>query len=150
MSLLPKKLNQGDRIPALSLRDEVNRLFDDFFGGLMLQSSKGDWAPAIDVSETDAQVVVKAELPGMDPKDIDIALLGDSLTIKGEKREEKSERDENYYRMERRYGSFQRSINLPASVDSRKVTAAYKNGVLTITLDKREESKARSIKVKVE
>jgi len=152
MSLLPKKKSdRTDSYPVLSLRDEVNRLFDDFFSGNWLGvPARGQWAPALDVSETDSQVIVKAEVPGMEAKDIDVSITGDVLTIKGEKKEETKKEEQNYHLMERRYGSFQRGISLPTSVDSSKVTASYGNGVLTITMEKKEHSKARNIRVKVE
>ena len=151
MGLLPKKKTETpERLPVLSLRDEVNRLFDDFFtGGFLTTPAKTQWVPALDVSETDTQVIVKAEVPGMDAKDIDVSLTGDTLTIKGEKKEESSTQEQNYYRMERRYGSFQRVLSLPASVDPAKVTAEYKNGVLSIKMERKEHAKARNIQVKV-
>jgi len=152
MSLLPKrKTDRTERYPVVSLRDEVNRLFDDFFsGGFFGMPIRGEWMPALDVSETAAQVIVKAEVPGIDAKDIDVSVTGNILTIKGEKKEETSKEEQNYYRMERRYGSFQRVLTLPAAIDASKVAAGYKNGILTITLDKKEESKGRTIQVKVE
>lgn len=152
MSLLPKRKSEKlERSPVSSLKDEVNRLFDDFFsGGFLTLPSRGEWSPALDVSETDTQIVVKAEVPGMEPKDIDVSITGDTLMIKGEKKEEAEKKEQNYYRMERRYGSFQRVLSLPASVDAAKVNASYKNGVLTIFLDKKEESKGRSIQIKVD
>ena len=151
MSLVPKKKNdQPERYPVVSLRDEVNRLFDDFFsGGFLTMPAKGQWAPALDVSETDSQVIVKAEVPGMDAKDIDVSLTGDTLTIKGEKKEESLKEEQNYYRMERRYGSFQRVLSLPASVDPSKVAAEYKNGVLSVTMEKKEHARPRNIQIKV-
>jgi len=151
MSLMPKRSDKAaDRFPALTLRDEVNRLFEDFFSGSMTPFAKGEWLPSIDVSETDSQVSVKVEVPGMDPKDIDISLMGDTLTIKGEKKEETREKKENYTRMECRYGAFQRVLTLPTPVDQSKVNATYKNGVLKITMDKKEESRSRTIQVKPE
>lgn len=150
MSLLPKRAERTDRFPATAIRDEVSRLFEDFFATTFPQAARGEWMPALDVSESDAQIVVKAEVPGMDPKDIDISLMGDTLTIKGEKKEETTRKGENYTRMECRYGSFERLVTLPASVDPNKINATYKNGVLRVTLDKKEESKARTIQVKGE
>ena len=152
MSLLPKRKNdRTDRSPVLSLKDEVNRLFDEFFsGGFFTLPSKGEWLPALDVSETNTQVVVRAEVPGIDPKDIDVSITGDILTIKGEKREETAKEEQNYHRIERRYGSFQRVLTLPATVEASKVNASYKNGILTIFLDKKEESQGRNIQIKVE
>ncbi|KAB2831966.1 MAG: Hsp20/alpha crystallin family protein, partial [Candidatus Brocadia sp.] len=109
----------------------------------------GTWAPPLDLSETADKVTVKEEIPGMDPKEVDISIQGDTLIIKGEKKEEKEEKGKNYYRMERRYGSFARVVDLPASVDTNKVTAECKNGVLEITMQKKEEVKPKQISVKV-
>ena len=151
MSLVPKKkTDASDRLPMVSLKDEVNRLFDDFFsGGSLTMPLRGQWAPALDVSESDTHVIVKAEVPGMNGKDIEVTLTGDTLTIKGEKKEESSSKDQNYYRMERRYGSFQRVLSLPSSVDASKVAAEYKDGVLSIKMEKKEHSKPRNIQIKV-
>jgi HSP20 family protein len=109
-----------------------------------------EWTPSLDVSETKNNIVVKAEAPGVDPKDIDISLMGDVLTIKGEKRQEKEEKDQNYHRVERSYGVFTRSVRLPQEVQSDKIEASYKNGILKITLPKSEEAKKKEIKIKVE
>jgi HSP20 family protein len=94
-------------------------------------------------------IVVKAEVPGLEPKDIDISLTGGVLTIKGEKKQEKEEKDENYHRIERSYGTFTRSVRVPQEVQSDKIEATYKNGVLKITLPKSEEAKKKEIKIKV-
>ncbi|MGQ3686366.1 MAG: Hsp20/alpha crystallin family protein [Candidatus Loosdrechtia sp.] len=134
-----------------SLQGEMNRMFDRFFKGWDLSElglDTGAWVP-IDLSETADSVIVKAEVPGIDPKEIDISIQDSILTIKGEKKEEKEEKGKTFYRIERRYGSFSRSIDLPASIDPNKVTAEYKNGVLEITLAKKEEVKPKQISVKV-
>ena len=125
-----------------SLQREMDRLFEDFFrrGGLM--------RPSVDVVETDDTVVVKAELPGMEPKDVDISVSGDKLTIKGERKAEKEEKGKTFYRMERCYGSFCRTVELPVSVEADKAKADYKNGVLEITLPKTEQVKAKKIPIK--
>ena len=102
------------------------------------------------VSEAKGDLVVKAELPGIDPKDIDISLDEGVLTIKGEKRQEKEEKQEGYHLIERRYGSFTRSIRLPGEIQNERINASYKNGVLKITLPKSEEAKKREIKIKVD
>lgn len=108
----------------------------------------GGWLPAFDVSETDDEVIVKAELPGMDVKDIDITLTDGLLTIKGERKLEKEDKKENYHRIERRFGSFSRSLNLGASVQADSIEAGYKEGILTVTLPKAEENKPKKIEVK--
>jgi HSP20 family protein len=109
----------------------------------------GEWAPAVDVIEDDDKVVVKAELPGLTDKDVDISVVDNTLTIKGEKKQEEEKKEKGYHRLERSYGMFQRSIMLPASVTSEKAKASFKNGVLEIELPKQEEAKPKQIKVKV-
>ena len=134
-----------------SLRREMDRLFDRFFEGwpfFRISAAGGEWAPAVDVSETAKEIVVKAELPGMDPKDIDLSVRGDVLTVAGERKQEKEEKGENFHRIERTYGSFSRSVRLPAEVDPGKVDATYKDGVLKITLRKTKEAAVKKIEVK--
>ena len=132
------------------LRREMDRLWDDFFGPgrRALRPLEPEWAPAVDVSETADKVVVKAELPGIEAKDIDISLSGDILTIKGEKKSEREEKKESYHLVERSYGSFSRSLRLPAVVDPDKIEAGYKQGVLTVTCPKKEVVKPKAIEVK--
>jgi HSP20 family protein len=126
----------------------MNRVLDNFFNR---EGSCGtDWRPVVDVAETESDIIVKAEIPGIDPKDIDISITGDTLTLKGEKKEEKENTGKSYHRVESSYGSFKRVINLPVSVEVDKVTAEGKNGLLEITLPKKEESKAKKINVRVE
>ena len=134
-----------------TLRDEMDKLWGRFFEEWpSVKSLRGEWAPSLDVSETKQSVVVKGEMPGIDPKDIDISYSDGVLTIKGEKRQEQEEKDENYHVVERRYGSFSRSIRLPHEIQSDKIKASYKNGVLKISLPKSEEAKKKEIKIKVE
>lgn len=134
------------------MRREMDRLWESFFEERprWRVEEAGEWLPSLDLSETKNDFVVKAELPGIDPKDIDISLANDVLTIKGEKKHEKEEKEENYHIIERSYGSFTRSIRLPREVQSDKISASYKNGVLRITLPKSEEAKKKEIKIKVE
>jgi HSP20 family protein len=140
--------------PAVpTLRDEMNRLFDDFFGfapmpGLPLTRWVA-FAPSVDVAETANALVVKAELPGMSPEDVDINLTGNVLTLKGEKKEEREDKEANWYRVERSYGQFQRAFVLPESIDPEKVTANFDKGVLTIEIAKTEAAKPRQIRVNV-
>ena len=148
MSLLPKR--KIDRFAGLTLRDEVSRVFEDFLGERVLGIRPGEWMPALDMSETDSQVIVKAEVPGMEAKDIDVSIAGDTLTIKGEKKEETSKNERNLTQMERRYGFTERSVTLPSAVDQSKIGTSYKNGVLSIAMDKKEPSESRNIQVKVE
>lgn len=134
-----------------TLRDEMDRMWERFLGEWpTVEPFRREWTPSLDVSETKNNIVVKAEAPGVDPKDIDISLTGDVLTIKGEKKQEKEEKDQNYHRVERSYGVFERSVRLPQEVQSDKIEASYKNGILKITLPKSEEANKKEIKIKVE
>jgi len=133
-----------------TLRREMDRLWENFFGERPLTRMwEREWAPSLDMSESKDNFVVKAEVPGIDAKDIDISLTGDVLTIRGEKKQEKEEREEDYHLVERSYGSFSRSVRLPAEVESNKIKASYKNGILNITLPKSEKVKAKEVKIKV-
>ncbi len=139
-----------ENAPA-TFRREFDDLLQRFFG-----AERPDWlsgrgfSPAVDISENDSEVLVKAELPGIDQKDIEVSLSGDVLTIKGEKREEKEEKGENIHRVERSYGSFSRAFTLPCEVKSEAVEAKFKDGVLSLKLPKSETSKKKSIKINVE
>jgi HSP20 family protein len=108
----------------------------------------GTWFPAVDILEGDREVVMKVELPGMEPKDVTIALENDVLTLKGERRAEAELKKENYHRMERSFGAFSRSFALPATLDRDRVTAEFKNGLLTITLLKKQSVKPRTIEIR--
>jgi len=134
-----------------SLRRDMDRLWDRFFGEDIGLMPRGEgWIPSLDISETKDNLIVKTEIAGVDPKDINISITGDMLTFKGEKKEEKEEKDENYHLMERSYGSFSRSVRLPVEVNQDKVKASCKNGVLKITLPKSEKTKAKEVKVSIE
>jgi HSP20 family protein len=132
------------------LRREMDRLWDDYFGSGRrgLQPLPTEFAPAVDIKETADQVVVKAEVPGMEAKDINISVTGEVLTIKGEKKSEREEKEENYHLVERRYGSFSRSLALPAGVDMDKIEAKYDKGVLIVTCPKKEVVKPKAIEIK--
>ena len=134
------------------MKREMDRLWNSFSeGGLRRRTDEdGVWLPSLDISETKNDLVVKAEVPGMDAKDIDISLSDGSLAIKGEKKQEREEKEENYHFIERSYGSFCRSVRLPKEVKHDKVKASFKDGVLKIVLPKSEEAKKKEIKVKVE
>jgi HSP20 family protein len=133
------------------LRREMDRVFDRFFdfesgwGGLEVA---GDWAPKVDLSETKDAFVIRAEIPGVEQKDIQVSLQDQMLTIKGEKTKENEEKDEHYHRMERSYGGFARAMRLPVAVDGSKVTASFKDGVLTVTLPKTPAAKGATIPIK--
>lgn len=140
--------------PFLSLHREVNRLFDDAFRGFGLplaggQAGGGSFVPALmNVSETENEVRVTVELPGVDQKDVDVTLDDDVLTIRGEKRLERKDEKENYHFVERSFGSFQRSLRLPFPVDPDQVRAGFENGVLTVALPKSaQKERARRIQV---
>ncbi len=131
-------------------RREIDSLFDRFFEGWPFETLKGDgqWIPSIDLSETNKEYIVRAEIPGVDPNDFDISLNNNVLTIKGERKHEKETKDEDFHRIERAYGSFTRAIQLPGEVDEDKVKANYKNGVLEIILPKTKEEAVKKIPVK--
>ena len=148
---MARELMKREPLGELSrLRREVDRMWEDFFGprGWGLRPWEGEWAPAIDVSETADKVEIKAEVPGIDPKEINITLTGDVLTIKGEKKSEREETKESYHLVERSYGSFSRSLTLPAAVEVEKIDARYEKGVLTVTCPKKEEVKPKAIEIK--
>ena len=133
------------------LQDRINRVFSNSYGqsddGLL---TSGTWAPPVDIYQTgDHEVVLKAELPDMTREDIDITVDNGTLTIRGEKKFSNEVKEESFHRIERRYGAFSRSFALPQTVDTGKVGAEYKNGVLTVRLPLREEAKPRQIKVDV-
>lgn len=131
------------------LRREMDRFWEDFFGpGPLSQRGVEEWIPAVDVAETPEKVTVKAEVPGIEPKNLDISLVGDLLTIKGEKKSERQETKENYHLVERSHGSFSRALRLPTAVDANKIEAQYEKGVLTITCPKKEVVKPKAITIK--
>jgi HSP20 family protein len=132
-----------------TLQDQFNRLFNEQFRNRTEESAWTSWAPAVDIYETPNELVVKADLPDVNEKDIDVRVENNLLTIRGERKFEKSVSEENFLRVERTYGSFSRSFSLPNTVNAEKIGAEYKNGVLTVTLPKREESKPRQVKVTV-
>jgi HSP20 family protein len=136
----------------MTLQDRMNQVFEQ---GNLAQRSKennlfaGAWAPAVDIYETDQAIELKADLPDLDAKDVDVRVEDNMLFLKGERKFEKDIKEENYHRIERSYGSFSRSFSLPQGIATDKISADYKNGVLKITLPKREESKPKQIQVKV-
>ena len=137
---------------VLGIQDEINRLFDVTLGRLPLERMgllESEWAPAIDVLEDENRVVVRAELPGIAEKDIDISVMDKTLTIKGEKRKSEEKQGKSYHRLERAYGAFHRYVTLPTSVAPDRVRASFKNGMLEIDLPKKEEAKPKQIKLDV-
>lgn len=142
--------------PLLSFQKEINRMFDDLFDGFPLtplrEKGEGFFVPRVNVSETDKEIKVSAELPGMDEKDIEVLLDRGVLTIKGEKKEEKEDQDGNYHYMERSSGSFHRELPVPEGVDHDKINASFKKGVLRVTIPLLPEaqSERKSIPIKSE
>ncbi|HBH62546.1 MAG TPA: molecular chaperone [Nitrospiraceae bacterium] len=141
--------------PFALLRREMDSLFDNFFRGFDIEPFEGRmgvFSPRVDVTENDKEIKISAELPGMDEKDIDVSLQNDMLVIKGEKKEEKEDKGKDYYRMERSYGSFTRTIPLPVEVETDKVEAKFKKGVLSIRLPKTAKAvdETKKIAVKIE
>jgi HSP20 family protein len=142
-------------MPWTPWKKEMERFFDRVFEEMEFPElpkfvMRGEWAPALDLVETKDALVVKAEIPSMEPKDIQLTLQDQVLTLKGEKKEEKEEKDEHYYRAERTYGAFARTLRLPVPVDGSKVTATFKHGLLTITLPKAPAAKGTPIAIKAE
>jgi len=134
-----------------SMKQEMDRLFDRFVATKWDDfPTLGEWCPSMDISETKDSLVVKVEVPGMDQKDIRIALQENLLTITGEKTQEKDEKEERYHRVERSYGAFTRGVRLPVGVDGSKVVATFKNGLLTVTLPKTPAAKGTTIPIKTE
>lgn len=132
-----------------TLQDQVNRLFEGSLPRRSDQSALTTWAPAVDIYETENELVLKADLPDVNENDLDIRIESNILTIKGERKFEEKVKEDNYLRVERTYGSFSRSFSLPSTIDSSSVKAEYKNGVLAVGLPKRAESKPRQVKINV-
>ena len=133
-----------------SLQDRVNRLFQDFTPGREDElMATGSFVHPVDVYEDEHAITLKLEVPGVEQKDIDVRLEENTLTIRGERKFEKEEKEENFHRIERRYGSFSRSFTLPSSVDPEQCHAEFENGVLKVRLAKRAEAKPKQIKVNV-
>jgi len=143
-------ITRRDQSRGVTLQNEVNRLFDDSFSrDLSGHADLATWAPAVDIYETENELVVKAELPDFQDKDIDVRITNNTLTIRGERKFETGVKEENYLRIERAYGSFMRSFSLPNTVSAENIRADYHNGVLTLHMAKREESKPKQIKISV-
>jgi len=144
LQLVPRRESFLSLIPELDI-------FDRFFNDLELPdlfSEERVLAPAFDISETEKEYVITGEIPGVDPKGLDVTLTDGCLTIKGEKKQEDEEKNENYHRVERHYGSFQRSFRIPDKVKTDELGATYKDGILRLSLPKVEESKVKKIEVK--
>jgi HSP20 family protein len=133
------------------LQHKIDSMYDQFFGPDFLPSTDlfgdGNWDPKLDISESRKDITVKVEIPGIEARDFDVSIDGRRLTISGEKKQEQKEKEETYYRVERSYGYFKRTIELPAEVDPNKVDASYRRGILKIKLRKSKESKTKKIRV---
>lgn len=134
------------------MQERMDRLFGDYFWKptFLERELTGEWLPAADIYEDADSVIIKAELPGMDMKDIDVKIENNTLKIRGERKLEKEDKRDNYHRIERYYGTFSRSFSLPSTVDQEKVKATYDRGVLEIVFPKKEETKPKQIKVEVQ
>jgi HSP20 family protein len=145
---MARNLMTWDPIREMStMREDMERLFDSMLGRYPREREQALWAPAIDVEETNEAMIVRAELPGMKREDIKVKVAEDTITISGERKYETEQKDRTFHRVERAYGSFQRTIVLPVSVQGDKAAASYKSGVLELILPKAERVKAREITV---
>lgn len=159
MSLIPwrnkrRGIEPTESSPLAALRNEMDRLFETFlrepFGAIDWPfGGRGAWSPAIDVAESDEEITVRAEMPGIDPKDLDVSISGNHLVLSGEKKESTEDKGKGFSHSESRYGSFRRSVQLPEGVDTQSVDAQYANGVLTMRLKKLRSSAPKRIQVKV-
>ncbi|MGD9721931.1 MAG: Hsp20/alpha crystallin family protein [Pirellulales bacterium] len=159
MTLIPWRNKRQDepQVPATGFRTEMDRLFDSFFGDVPAWGQRGwptlsnwqmpDWQPPLDVEETDKELLVRAEIPGVNAEELEVAMQNGALVISGEKRENTERKEKGYVYQERRYGSFRREVALPAAVDEQNVKAEYKDGVLHVTLQKAQEALPKKIKV---
>ncbi len=132
-----------------AFRRDMERLFDSFFGKYSVEEYEGLWSPPVDIEETENDIIVRVELPGMKKEDIKIRTTGDSITISGEKKHEAEEKGKHFHRIERAYGRFERTIDLPVEVEPDNAKATYENGVLTVTLPKSEKARAKEIEIEV-
>ena len=137
-----------------TLQDRINRMFDDTFRSLTVSDSEnmetGNWTPTVDVVENNDNFLVKADIPGVKKNDLKVDVKDGTLTIKGEKKQEEKVEKDNYIRVERSYGNFVRNFTLPANVDASKINAKFTDGVLEITIPKKEEAKPKEIKINVQ
>lgn len=159
MSLIPwrqkrREVDPTEASPLTALRSEVDRLFDTFlrepFGAIEWPfGAQGKWMPTVDIAENDEEVTVRAEVPGIDPKDLDVSVTGSQLVLSGQKKEAKEQREKDFYHTESRFGSFRRFVQLPEGVDTEHVDAQYANGVLTLRMKKAQAAASKRIEVKV-
>lgn len=137
----------------ITLRERMDRMFEDSLSRFRMPEEATMptfWSPSVDIYETDENIVLKAELPGVDKKEVSVEVKDNTLVLKGERKREKEVKEENYHRVERSFGTFMRSFSLPVSVKQDQVKAKFKDGVLEVTLPKAEEAKPKQVKVEVE
>jgi len=134
---------------VVNMQSEIDRMFDRFRGGILDESGATAFMPPVDITEDETNFIIRAELPGVKKQDVSITVQNGVLTVRGEKKQEVEKKEGNVHRVERSYGTFQRSFTLPTSVKSDKIEASYDNGVLAISLPKSEEAKPKEIEVKV-
>jgi HSP20 family protein len=134
----------------ISFKDRIDRLFDDAFTRPVREEGLSSWVPPVDIYETNENIVIKVELPGLNRDDFTIEIKDNLLTLKGEKKIEKDVKEENYHRIERSYGNFQRTFSLPSNVKESDAKAKYKDGILEIVIPKVEEAKPKQIKVDIQ
>ena len=128
-------------------RGQMNRFLSDFFNGIDTDAPQGTWNPAVDIFEKEGNIVLQAELPGLTVKDVELRVENETLTLRGERKHDEEVKDRGYHRIERVYGSFVRSFHLPAAVDTGKIKADFKDGLLKVVLPKRDEAKPRQIAI---
>jgi len=143
------KRNNNKEYGLDSFRRNIDKVFDDFFFLTPTSLFKNDWEPTIDVEEDDKSIHVKAEIPGIEEKDLDVKIEDNVLTLSGEKKEERKEEKKNYIFSERKFGSFSRSISLPEGIKTDKINATFKKGILNIDIPKDETKEAKKIEIKV-
>lgn len=152
MNLLPWR--RGEQMdPFQHFQQEMNQLVKRFFGeseGVESRAGLLAWTPRVDVEEDDKQFVIKADLPGVDPKDVDVSIVENSLVLRGHKKEEREEKKKNYHRVERFEGQFYREIPLPRGIEAEKIQAKSANGVLTVTIPKKAEAQPKKITIQAE
>lgn len=134
------------------IRNDMSRVFDDLFRPVRYRPRNGswDWLPAVDILEADDRVEIRAEVPGLSEKEVQVSVTDSVLTLKGEKTHEKQEKENKYHRVERNYGRFQRSFTLPANLNAEAIKATFKNGILTLSVPKMEQAKPKEIPINVQ
>lgn len=142
------ELSRWSPLSLSTFRGELDNLFESFLRREPLFTTNGGWSPALDVAETPEEIVVTAELPGVDEKDVSVSVTGNHLIIKGERKKEEEKKEKHFHRMERSYGRFERMIAVPATVDTGKISAEFTKGVLEVHLPKNPKEMPKEIKVK--